>query len=113
VCASWWKYVENKEFPAGCTFHPLFIENMVGLVCANDKIDRYCTVFVGRFLREDARKSAAEVFLFANKHCAIGKKKAGPGWGTTLQEDKRNGRDNDEAGSSSMVWGTLPMKNGP
>ena len=54
---------------------------MVDLVCANDKIGRYCTVFVGRFLREDARKSATGFFLLANEHCAVGKK---------------NGRDNDE-----------------
>ena len=33
----------------------------------------YCMVFVGSVLRKDARKSAAEFFLFADKHCAIGK----------------------------------------
>jgi hypothetical protein len=83
VCASSWKDAERKLLLAGRIFHPSFIENVVRLVCPDDKTTRHCTVFVGSFLRKDARKSPAEFFLFANRHCAIGKAYEG---------------DNDEAG---------------
>jgi hypothetical protein len=73
MCASSWKDAEHKLFPAGCGFHPLFIEKIVCLASADAGSEAYCIVFVGSLLREDARKSAVEFFLFANMHCATGK----------------------------------------
>jgi hypothetical protein len=95
VCASSGKDDERKLLLAGRVFHPLFIENMIGLVCKNVKNGRYCEVFVGPILRKDARKSPAEFFLLVNKHCAVG---------------NESGRDNDEAGRIVTAAGTQPMK---
>jgi hypothetical protein len=73
VCASSGKDAEHKLFLDGCGFHPLFIEEIVCLASVDAGNDAYCIVFVSSLLRKDARKSAAEFFLFANRHCAIGK----------------------------------------
>ena len=73
MCASSGKDAEHKLFPEGRGFHPFFIEEKGSPYSANAGTEPYCIVFVGLFLRKDARKSAAECFQFADRHCENGK----------------------------------------